>query len=185
MGPKLVFLPIWVVNWVSSCLSFLQSTSTVATYILNASTCTTTIMMLKPYALMQSVNISYWDSIKFPYFANTAKRQDRGWKQAQIEVEDRVSLCLTLISTSNLVEVRTLLVTMKSMLQGWKCVEMFGFVHISLKLKKHVLKPPWTLHALCIGQMQHVSTSSLKPLFKKNWSVSLLKWNVFRQFGAW
>jgi hypothetical protein len=115
---------------------------------------------------MQGCNISYWDSIKFPFFVNTTERQDKGWKQAQIDPEDRVSLRLTLISTSNLVEVRTLLVSMKSMLQGWKCVEMFAFVRISLKLKKHVLKAPWTLHALCIGQMQHLSTSSLRQLFK-------------------
>jgi hypothetical protein len=114
---------------------------------------------------MYSFNISYWDSIKFPYFAHTTERWGRGWKQAQIETEDRVSLWFTLISTSNLVEVRTLLVSMKSMLQGWKCVEMFGFVHISLNVKKHVLKAPWTLHALCIGQMQHLSTSSLRQLF--------------------
>jgi hypothetical protein len=115
---------------------------------------------------MQSFNISYWDSIKFRYFANTTEKWDREWKQAQIEAEDRVSLWLTLISTSNLVEVRTLVVNMKSILQGWKCVEMFGFVHISLKLNKHVLKAPWTLHALCIGQMQHLSTCSLRQLFK-------------------
>jgi hypothetical protein len=64
-----------------------------------------------------------------------------GESKAQIEGEDRVNLKLTLISTSNLVEVREpLLVSMKSMLQGWKCVEMFAFVRISLKLKKHVLK---------------------------------------------
>jgi hypothetical protein len=115
---------------------------------------------------MQSFNISYWDSTKLPYFANTTESWDRGWKQAQIEAEDRVSLWLTLISTTNLVEVRTFLVSMKSMLQGWKCVEIFGLVHISLKLKKHVLKAPWTLHALCIGQMQHLSTSSFRRLFK-------------------
>jgi hypothetical protein len=63
-------------------------------------------------------------------------------KAGQIEAEDRVTLRLTLISTSNLVEVRTLLVNMKRMLRGWKCVEMFGFLHILFKLKKHVLKAP-------------------------------------------
>jgi len=57
---------------------------------------------------------------------------NRNWRQGEFLV--------ILISTSNMVEVRTMLVSMKSMLQGWKCVEMFGFVHISLKLKKHVLK---------------------------------------------
>jgi len=128
---------------------------------------------------MQSFNISYWDSVKFPYFVNTTETWDRGWKQAQIEAEDRVSLRLTLISTSNLVEVRTLLISMKSMSQGLKCVEMFGFVHISLKSKEHVLKAPWTLHALCIGQMQHLSTSSLRQLFKTKLKCYLTKVKLF------
>jgi hypothetical protein len=52
------------------------------------------------------------------------------------------------------------------MLQGSKCVGMFAFVPISLKLKQHELKASWTLHALCIGQMQHLSTSSWRQLFK-------------------
>jgi len=114
----------------------------VATYILNAPTCITIIMTLKPYALNAEFQHFILRFNKISLFANTTERRDRGWKQAQIEAEDRVSLWLTLISTSNLVEVRTLLVSMKSMLQGWKCVEIFGLVHISLKLKKHVLKPP-------------------------------------------
>jgi hypothetical protein len=32
---------------------------------------------------MLSFSISYWDLIKFHYFANTIERQDMGWKQAQ------------------------------------------------------------------------------------------------------
>jgi hypothetical protein len=50
---KLVFPPILVVNWVSSCLSFFLSAST-ACYvhdIFNAPTWTTTIISLKPCAL--------------------------------------------------------------------------------------------------------------------------------------
>jgi len=35
-------------NWVSSCLSFFLSTSTAATYIFNAPTCTVTIITIKP-----------------------------------------------------------------------------------------------------------------------------------------
>ncbi len=38
-----------------------------------------------------SFNISYWDLIKFPYFADTTKRGDNGWKQAQRRGEDRVT----------------------------------------------------------------------------------------------
>jgi hypothetical protein len=44
--PKLVFPPILVINWVSSCLSFFMSASTAATYIL--SLC---LITLKPCAL--------------------------------------------------------------------------------------------------------------------------------------
>jgi hypothetical protein len=51
LGPKLVFLAILVVNWVSSCLSFSPSASSAATYIFSAPTCTTTIITLKPRAL--------------------------------------------------------------------------------------------------------------------------------------
>jgi hypothetical protein len=51
LGPKLVFPPILVVNWISSPLSFLLSASTAATYIFTAPTCTTTIITLGPCAL--------------------------------------------------------------------------------------------------------------------------------------
>jgi hypothetical protein len=32
---------------------------------------------------MLRFSISYWDSIKFPYFVDTTERGDRKWKQAQ------------------------------------------------------------------------------------------------------
>jgi len=32
---------------------------------------------------MLSFNISYWDVLKFPFFADTTERGDREWKQAQ------------------------------------------------------------------------------------------------------
>jgi hypothetical protein len=41
---------------------------------------------------MASFSISYWDLIKFPYYADTTERRDRGWKQAQREGEDTVAL---------------------------------------------------------------------------------------------
>ncbi len=46
-GPKLVFPPILVINWVSSCLSFSLSASSAATYIFTAPTCTVTIISLE------------------------------------------------------------------------------------------------------------------------------------------
>jgi len=53
-GMKLRNPSILVVNWVSSCLSFLLSASTestAATYIFTAPICTTTIISLEPCAL--------------------------------------------------------------------------------------------------------------------------------------
>jgi hypothetical protein len=51
LGPKLVFPPILVVNWVSSPLSSFVSASTAATYIFTAPTCTITIINVEPCAL--------------------------------------------------------------------------------------------------------------------------------------
>jgi hypothetical protein len=78
---------ILVVNWVSSCLSFSLSASTANTYIFTAPNCTTTIISLQ----------QYWDLLKCLYFADTTKRWDRGWKEAQRQGEDRVTLPITLI----------------------------------------------------------------------------------------
>jgi hypothetical protein len=91
LGPKLVIPPILVVNWVSSYLSFVLSTSTAATYIFTAPTCRITIVTFKPCALN-----AYYDLIKFHYFVDTTERGDRGWKQAQRWGEDRVTLQVTL-----------------------------------------------------------------------------------------
>jgi len=38
-----------------------------------------------------------WPLIKFPYFADTIEREDSGWKQAQRQGEDRVTLQMTLM----------------------------------------------------------------------------------------
>jgi hypothetical protein len=46
---------------------------------------------------MLSISISYWDFIKFPYFAHTTEREDRGSKQAQRQGEDRVTLPIILL----------------------------------------------------------------------------------------
>jgi len=48
---------------------------TAATYIFTALTCTSTIITLEPCALNA---FSYPDLIKFPYFADTTERGDRG-----------------------------------------------------------------------------------------------------------
>jgi hypothetical protein len=58
-----------------------------------------TIIPLEPCALnagiqrfVLSFSISYWDSIKFPNIRNTTKRGVRGWKEAQRQVNWRISL---------------------------------------------------------------------------------------------
>jgi hypothetical protein len=38
-----------------------------------------------------------WDLVKFPYFVDTTERGDTGWKQAQIEDENRMTLGVTLL----------------------------------------------------------------------------------------
>jgi hypothetical protein len=47
-----------------------------------------------------SFNISYWGFIKFPYFTNTTKTRVWGWKEAQRQDENRVTLHISLISVS-------------------------------------------------------------------------------------
>ncbi len=81
-GMKLKKPSILVVNCVSSWLSFSLSAFTANTYIFTAPNCTTTIISLEPY----------WDLLKCLYFAETIKRGDRGWKEAQRQGEDRVTL---------------------------------------------------------------------------------------------
>jgi hypothetical protein len=82
----------------------LLSASTAATYVFITLTCTTTIISLEPCALdaefqhlVLSCSISYWDLIKCPYFDDTTERAYRGWKQAQRQGEDRVTLQITLL----------------------------------------------------------------------------------------
>ncbi len=74
-----------MVNWVSFRICFFLSAPSDATYIFTGPTCTITIITLEPYLvhLMLSFSISYWELIKFPCFADTTERGDRGWKQAQ------------------------------------------------------------------------------------------------------
>jgi hypothetical protein len=53
---------ILVVNWVSSCLSFLLSASTPTTYIFTAPICTATILVSNLVRQMLSFSISFWDN---------------------------------------------------------------------------------------------------------------------------
>jgi hypothetical protein len=46
---------------------------------------------------MLSYSISYWDLIKISYFVDTSERGDRGWKEAQRQGDDRVTLQITLL----------------------------------------------------------------------------------------
>jgi hypothetical protein len=63
-GPKLVFLPILVVNWVSSCLSFFLSSSTDCCYIY----------------FRCSYLYNYYNYSRLLSFADTIERGDRGVK---------------------------------------------------------------------------------------------------------
>jgi hypothetical protein len=56
-----------------------------------------TIIPLEPCALNAEFSISYWDLIKFPYFVVTTERGVRGWKEAQRQGEDRVTLRISLM----------------------------------------------------------------------------------------
>jgi hypothetical protein len=47
---------------------------------------------------MLSFSISYPGLIKLPYFADLIQRGDRGWKEAQRQAEDRMTLRKTLLT---------------------------------------------------------------------------------------
>jgi len=56
-------------------------------------------LLLHRFSLLHFVltfSISYWDLIKFPYFTDTSKRGGRGWKEAQRQGEDTVTLRISL-----------------------------------------------------------------------------------------
>jgi len=52
---------------------------------------------------MLRFSMSYSDLIKFPSFANTTKRGARGWKEAQRQGEDGVTLRITLLYSQELI----------------------------------------------------------------------------------
>jgi hypothetical protein len=92
MGPKLVFPPILMVNWVSSYLSFFLSASTSCYIYFHCS------YLDNYYNYSWTLCIKCWDIVKFPYFAAITERGDSGWKQAQREGEDRVTLQIIVLS---------------------------------------------------------------------------------------
>ncbi len=51
---------------------------------------------------MLSFSISYWDLIKFPYFADTTERGDRGWKHAQRQGDFADNFNVDLVLVENL-----------------------------------------------------------------------------------
>ncbi len=71
-------------------------TCTAATYIFTAPTCTTNIITLEACALNAEFQhfIPNPDLIKFPYFADTIERGDKGRKQNRYEVKQSVTLCI-------------------------------------------------------------------------------------------
>jgi hypothetical protein len=74
---------IFVVNRVSSCLSFFLSACTAVTYIFTATTCTATIISFEPSALNAEFQQFIPNLIKFPYFTDTIKRGVWGRKEAE------------------------------------------------------------------------------------------------------
>ncbi len=66
-------------------------------FFLCSDTCTTIINTLEPCALNAEFQHFILLITKFPYFADTSGRGDRGWKQAQREGEDRMTLWITLV----------------------------------------------------------------------------------------
>jgi hypothetical protein len=90
-----VFPPVFPFYWVPPLL---------LKYIFTPPNYATTIIGLEPCALIAEYHhftlrwsISYWDLLKSLYFADTTERGDRGWKEAQRQGEDRVTLWITLI----------------------------------------------------------------------------------------
>jgi len=65
-------------------------------HIFTAPTCRTSIITTNLVHEMLSFNISYPDLIKLPNFADLTQRGDRGWKEAQREGEDRMTLWISL-----------------------------------------------------------------------------------------
>jgi hypothetical protein len=66
---------------------FFLSASTATTYIFTGPTCTTDIITLEPCALNAEFQHFILRLIKFPYFADTTERGDRGESRPKDRVE--------------------------------------------------------------------------------------------------
>jgi hypothetical protein len=88
-----------LVNWVSSWLSFVLSSSIAVTYIFTACTCIPSY-----YRYSETLCIKFWvsafhtqDLIKFPYFTDNTESGVWWWKEAQTQGEDMVTLRISLL----------------------------------------------------------------------------------------
>jgi len=77
---KLKKWSIFMINWVSSCLSFFLSACTAATYFFFAPTCTSTMITLKPWALHDEIQHFILRFNKFHYIPDTTERHIWGLK---------------------------------------------------------------------------------------------------------
>jgi len=93
-GGKLSFIPSFLFPERLHCCYIYFPCSTSTTTILSLETCASNAEF-EHFVLRCS--ISYWDLIKCPYFADTTERGDGGWKEAQTQGEDRVTLRITLL----------------------------------------------------------------------------------------
>jgi len=108
---------------------------------------------------MLSFSISYWDLIKFPYFADTTERGDTDWKHAQREGEDRVSLPITLMFHQI---TRREMLSIMGCLQWWTCLtqETLGFPQ-----KKNF---PLPYNFLRFQHFKQINSSQI-DISKNNW----------------
>ncbi len=87
---------VFVVNWVSPCLSFFFGASTVAAHIFTAPTCKDTIIRLEPCALNADFQrfIPRFNKISLLY--RHPWKKGLGWKEAQRQVPLQIILVFTL-----------------------------------------------------------------------------------------
>jgi hypothetical protein len=75
-------------NWLQTCYIVEEAMAKLVTTLQNNITSSFSFL---------GFSISYWDLIRFPYFADTTKRAVRGWKRGWSQGEDRVTLRISLV----------------------------------------------------------------------------------------
>jgi hypothetical protein len=82
---------------------------------------------------LSSFSISYPDLIKLPYFAYLTQRGDMGWKEAQRQGEDRMTLKKTLLPNLSLFSSEQILVYVEVPLRAefLNCKRGWRFNHIN------------------------------------------------------